>query len=187
MPVKVEVRLDVDSMAEFMIHRIYTSMPGIVSIALGVLNVGLVYAFYRKEEFLLAVLFVVFALLLLVGFPYYIRYRVEKMKDSRRFTETVAYEFTEEGITTTTSEDSGKASWSKFKRAISKKRSIILFDHQNQAVILPIVQLGEQYTPVVDMIFSHMPAAAVRIRRLDKKNEKDQSGGNGKDSDRDKQ
>lgn len=182
MPVKVEIKLDVDSMAEFMIYRIYTSMPGIVSIVLGVLNVGLVFAFFRKEDFLLAALFIVFALLLLVGFPYYIRYKVGKMKDSRRLTETVTYEFTEDGIVTTTSEDSGKASWSKFKRAISKKRSIILIDHQKQAIILPIAQLGEQYTPVMDMIFEHMPVPAVRIRRLDKKNEKDRSSGNGKDS-----
>lgn len=187
MSVKVKIRLDVDSMAEFMIHRIYTSMPGIVSILLGVLNVGLVFAFFRKEEYLLAVLFIVFALLLLVGFPYYIRYKVGKMKDSRRLTETVAYEFTEDGIITTTSEESGKASWSKFKRAISKKRSILLFDHQKQAIILPVAQLGEQYTAVVDMIYEHMPVPAVRIRRMDKKNEKDRSGGHGNDSNRDEQ
>ena len=41
MPVKVEVKLDVDSMADFMVYNIYTSGPGMVALILGVLNMGL--------------------------------------------------------------------------------------------------------------------------------------------------
>ena len=35
MPVKVEVKLDVDSMADFMVYNIYTSGPGMVALILG--------------------------------------------------------------------------------------------------------------------------------------------------------
>ena len=91
------------------------------------------------------------------------------MQNSRRLDIPVTYEFDDYGIETTTPDDSGKASWSKFKRAVSKKRIIILYDAQKRAIILPVDQMAEEYTAVVDMIYAHMPAPAVRIRRLDKK------------------
>ena len=63
----------------------------------------------------------------------------------------------------------GKASWSKFKRAVARKRIIILYTAEKQAIVLPIDQMGDQYTAVVDLIYANMPAPAVRIRRMDGK------------------
>ena len=51
MPVKVEVKLDVDSMADFMVYNIYTSGPGMVALILGVLNMGLAVSFIMKGDF----------------------------------------------------------------------------------------------------------------------------------------
>lgn len=173
MSVKVEVRLDAVSMTDFMIYHIYTSGAGMIALILGMLNIGLTIAFVMKRQFLLAVLFLLFVILIFVAFPAFIRKKVEKqMENSKRLEEAVTYEFMEDGILTTTSEDSGKASWSKFKRAISRKSIIFLYDSQKRAIILPVSQLGDKYTEVVDMIFAHMPAPAVRIRRRDgKKND----------------
>ena len=41
MPVKVEVRLDVESMTEFMLYHIYTGSAGALTLVLGALNIGL--------------------------------------------------------------------------------------------------------------------------------------------------
>lgn len=168
MSVKVEVKLDVESMADFMIYHIYTSGAGMTALILGMLNVGLTIAFVMKRQFLLAAVFLLFVCLVFIVFPVFIRKKVIKqMQNSRRLEETVTYEFMDDGILTTTSEDSGKASWSKFKRAISRKQIIFLYDAQKRAIILPVSQLGDRYTEIVDMIFAHMPAPAVRIRRMD--------------------
>ena len=51
MPVKVEVKLDVDSMADFMVYNIYTSGPGMVALILGVLNMGLAVSFIMERGF----------------------------------------------------------------------------------------------------------------------------------------
>ena len=170
MPVKVEVKLDVESMADFMVYNIYTSGAGMVALVLGILNMGLVVAYITKGEFLLVLMFLAFAFLILGVFPYIIRRKVAKqMQNSKRLGEPVTYEFEEDGITTTTADDSGKASWSKFKRAVSRKRIIILYTAQKQAIVLPIDQMGDNYTAVVDLIFAKMPAPSVRIRRLDGK------------------
>lgn len=168
MSVKLEVKLDAQSMTDFMIYHIYTSGAGMTAIVLGMLNVGLTIAFVMRQQYLLAVVFCAFVLLIFGAFPAFIKNKVKKqMANSKRLEETVTYEFMEDGIVTTTSADSGKASWSKFKRAISRKRIIFLYDKQRRAIILPVVQLGDRYTEVVDMIFANMPAPAVRIRRLD--------------------
>lgn len=169
MSVKIDVKLDVQSMGDFMIHQIFTSVAGITAIVLGIFNIALSYAFLKRQEYIQMVVFILFAILILWVFPWFVRYRVRKMKDSRQMTETVTYEFSEDGITTITSKDSGKASWKRFKKAVSKKQIVILYADKKQAIILPVSQMGENYTAIVDMIYEHMPAPAVRIRRLDGK------------------
>lgn len=174
MSVVVDVKLDVESMADFMIYQIYSSISGVVALVLGFLNLGLTVAFARQKNYFLMAVFLVFAFLILFAFPMYIRHRVGKLKDSKRMTEVVTYEFAEDGIITTTAEDTGKASWARFKKAASKKRIIMLFDDKKNAIILPVDRLGEDYTAVVDLIYDHMPAPAVRIRRLDGKKRQDE-------------
>ena len=39
MPIKIEVKMDSESMAEFMIYHIYTGTSGILALVLGFLNV----------------------------------------------------------------------------------------------------------------------------------------------------
>ena len=81
------------------------------------------------------------------------------------------YEFDENGVRTKAEDDEeGKfLAWSGFKKAISRKRIVILYDTQKRAVILPIEQMGEHYAAVTDLIAAKMPASAVRIRRGDGK------------------
>lgn len=170
MSVKVEIKMDERSMSDFMIYRIYTSAAGMIALVLGLLNIGLTIAFVMRKEYLYMCIFLLFAVLILVVFPYFIRRKVRsQMKMSKRLNAPVAYEFMDDGVITTTADDSGKASWGKFKKAISIKKIVVLFDAQKRAIILPVDQFTEQYTEVMDLIFKNMPAPAVRIRRLDVK------------------
>lgn len=170
MSVKVEIKVEAEPMAEFMLYHIYMSKAGLFALALGLMNVGLTLAFFFKKEYLLAGLFIFFVLLIFSVFPFFIRKKVtEKMRKSKQLGEIVTYEFMDDGIVTTTANDSGKASWSRFKRAIGRKQIIILYDKNKQAIVLPVDQLGEQHDDVVEMIFANMPAPAVRMRRPNKK------------------
>lgn len=170
MPVKVEVKMDVQSMTDFMLYQIYSSGAGVMVSVLAVINVVLTIVFAVKGRLGLMILYAAFAIILLVIFPYLIKRKVRKrMSGSRRLDIPVIYEFEDSGVTTTTPEDSGKASWGKFKKAVSRKRVIMLFDEQKRAIILPVDQIEDSYTAIVDLIYKNMPAPAVRIRRLDKR------------------
>lgn len=170
MPVKLKIKLDASSMAEFMLYHVYTGPVGILTLILAVLNAGSVVVFASRREWAMMFLFLVFVFLIVVALPMYIRHRVAKqMKNSRRVAAEVTYIFNEEGIETITEEDRGKASWQAFKKAVSRKEILILYAKSGQAIILPISQMEEQYTAVVNLIFTHMPAPAVRIRRTDGK------------------
>lgn len=166
MSVKVEVRMDVESMTEFMLYHIYTSSAGLLTLVLGLLNIGFTVSFALKGNYLYAVLFLVFTLLILVAFPGFIKKKVRsQMENAAKLKEPITYEFDDGGITTTTAADGSKMPWEKFKKAVSRKNIIILYDFSKHAIILPIEQLGEEYAAVVDMIFAHMPAPAVRMAK----------------------
>lgn len=164
MPVKVTVTLNVSAMTEFMIYHLYTGAAGIAVLGLGALNVGMALAFGMRGNFPVAAVFLIFALLLFLGFPKMIKRRIEGMKESKRLTEPVTYEFGEDGIRTETSERTGQASWKKFCKAVLRKNILILYDAQRRAIILPVDQLGDKYGDVVAMIKAHMPPGAVRIK-----------------------
>ncbi len=170
MPIKVDIRLDEESMIEYTLHQVYSKGAGILSIIMGILNIALVYVFLQRGEYGKMVLFAGMAVLILVGFPIYIRRSMKKqLQGHERIGVPVAYEFSDSGIKTSTGGRSGQASWGTFKKAASRKGIIMLFDAKKQAIVLPTEQLGDHYTEIVDLIFKKMPAPAVRIRRIDKK------------------
>lgn len=172
MEVKVKITLDVNAMSEFMIYHIYTGKAGMAILALGALNTGLAAAFGGRGDWVMTAVFAVFSLLLLFGFPFAIRRKVASMKGAKRLTEPVEYTFNEEGIQTVTPEKTGKASWKRFQKAVSRKNILILYDAQRHAIILPIEQLGDQYNAVVDMIVSHIPPSGVRIKKQEDRRQK---------------
>ena len=59
MPIKIEVKMDSESMAEFMIYHIYTGTSGILALVLGFLNVGFTISFVMRGNYLLAGVFLI--------------------------------------------------------------------------------------------------------------------------------
>lgn len=167
MPIKVEVKMDAESMAEFMIYHIYTGTAGVLALVLGFLNVGFTISFVMRGNYLLAGVFMIFAAVILILFPYFIKKSVTKQMENSKLTNTVAYEFDENGVRTKAEagEEGKFLAWSDFKKAISRKRILILYDTKKRAIILPIEQMGDHYAAVTDLIAAKMPASAVRIRR----------------------
>lgn len=170
MPVKVQVKMDVQSMIDFMLYHIYASMAGVITIVLGVLNIGLGIAFASKKEFLYMAGAFAFALVVLVIYPQTIRGRVKRQMEGLENKEaSVTYTFSDEGVEAVTREDSSKTEWASFKKVISRKNLLLLYNDKKEAVILPIDQIKEEYRQIVDMICAHVPAGAVKIKGLDEK------------------
>lgn len=170
MPISVDIKLDEQSIIDYSMYQIYTRGVGVVSIILGVINVLFVYVFFRRGEYIQLAIFALFAVLVIFVLPAVLKNSIKKnISKDKRLDYPVTYEFSEEGIKTIVGKKSGKASWKAFAKAISRKRIIVLFDTKKQSIILPVAQLGDNYTEIVDLIFNNMPAPAVRINRLDRK------------------
>lgn len=165
MPLKVEIRMNAELMADFMVGHVFMSGKGMAAFVLAALNVGFSIALLVRGKYAYAALFFLVALVVVLGFPMLIRAKtLKQMRASKRLEEPVIYEFDEQGVRTTIGEDSGKASWEKFVKATSFKNMIVMYDPQKRAVIMPKEQLGEQCRAVVEMIRAHMPEEAVRIK-----------------------
>lgn len=170
MPVEVKVKMDVESMTDFMLYHIYSGPPGMMTIGLGALNVGCFLAFLMRGDYPMMLLFLLFAVLIIGVFPWFIRWKVAKqMEHSKRLAVEVVYKFDEEGIETTTSYDSGKAPWDMFKKAAATKKNIIIYDASKRAVILPVHQIEKEKEEIAALIRKHMPASAVKIQKAFKK------------------
>ena len=153
MPIKVQVRVGAEVMIDFMLYHIYASAVGVITIILGILNIGLGIAFASRKEFLYMAGAFAFAVVVLVIYPQTIKNRVKRQMERMENKDAlVTYTFSEDGVET-----------------VSRKRLLLLYDDKKQAVILPIDQIQEEYAQIVDMISAHMPAPAVRIKRLDAK------------------
>lgn len=164
MAAKVQIRMNAQIMADYMVYQVFKSTPGIAAVALAALNAGLAVALAIGRRYPFALLCLLVVLVVGLGFPRLIRRRVTKrMEGYTRLTEPVTYEFTEKGVTTTTFNDSGTASWGKFTRAVQRKNLLLLYAGRSQAIILPIDQIGDEYAAITELIRTHMPAGAVRI------------------------
>ena len=166
MPVEVKIKMDVESMTDFMFYHIYSGPVGMMTMGLGALNVGCVVAFILRGDYLMMLLFLAFAILIIGVFPFYIKRKVAKqMEHSKRLAVEVVYKFDDEGIETTTSYDSGKAPWDMFKKAAATKKNIIIYDASKRAVILPLHQIEEKKGEIAALIQKHMPASAVKLQK----------------------
>ena len=86
-------------MTDFMFYHIYSGSAGMMTLGLGALNVGCTIAFFLRGDYLMMLLFIVFAVLLLGVFPVFIRKKVAKqMENSKRLGVEVDYKLTKKAL-----------------------------------------------------------------------------------------
>lgn len=167
MPIKFEVKMTKNAMFDFMLYTSYTSLGGIAGVILG--GVTLVLAIQRIMEgaYTSAAPFLVIAFFFLIGNPITLWTRSkDQVTKSPMFQKPISYEMGEEGLRISQGEASTLNKWEDFRKVISTNQSIILYVTKVRAIILPREALGEQYGTVAQMIVTHMPAKAVKIRHV---------------------
>lgn len=164
MSVEMTVRMDKETMGDFMVHHIYAGGLGMIILVLGALNVGFGLVFLMKGKVALAALFVLLAGLVFLAFPWLIRSRVSKqMKQRPHLSDPVRYIFQEDGVETITEAESGKASWKKFKRVVWKGRVLILYAEGAKAILLPIEQIKGQLPEIIELLQRKLPPSEIKI------------------------
>ena len=167
MSVKFDVKMTSKEMYDFMLYTTMTSLSGILGIIAGGLLLVLGIKQITMGEIATAATYLMFASIFLVITPVNTRIRAgEQVKRVPMFQKPITYELNEYGVTVSQDDQSAESSWEDFRKVISTNKSIIMFITKKRAIIFPKESLGEQYSAVVKVISTHMPANKVKIRHV---------------------
>lgn len=165
--VKFDVKMTDKAMYDFLLYHTYTKVSGILGVVFGFLMLLFGVRQVAENQLETAVFLFFLAFFFLVFTPFILWKRAkEQVKHTPMFLEPIHYELTEKGIEVSQGEQKNLNEWRDFDKAVATNQSIILYVTRMRAIIFPKKDLGEQYTVVVQMIFTHMPAAKVKIRQV---------------------
>lgn len=167
MSVKFDVKMTSKAMYDFMLYTSMTSLSGIFGIIAGgfFLVMGIKQALLG--EIATAATYFMFATIFLVVNPINVRIRAgEQVKRTPMFQKPITYELNEYGVIASQDGQTAESSWEDFRKVISTNKSIIMFITKKRAIIFPKEFLGEQYSAVVKVISTHVPANKVKIRHV---------------------
>lgn len=165
MSVKIEVKMLPKYMCDFMFYHQYTHLSGLLGIGVGLIALGLGITTLLDGDAQAAMPMFLVAVLFLVVTPMTTRSRAKmQVEKSDMFKKPLQYEFTEEGVFVRQDELEVLNKWDEFTKAVSTKKSVVLYITRVRAIIFPKECLGDKYDDVVKMIQTHMSPAKVKIR-----------------------
>ncbi len=165
MSIKIEVKMLPKYMCDFMFYHQYTHLSGLLGIGVGLIALGLGITTLLDGDAQAAMPMFLVAVLFLVVTPMTTRSRAKmQVEKSDMFKKPLQYEFTEEGVFVRQDELEALNKWDEFTKAVSTKKSVVLYITRVRAIIFPKECLGDKYDDVVKMIQTHMSPAKVKIR-----------------------
>ena len=165
MSIKIEVKMLPKYMCDFMFYHQYTHLSGLLGIGVGLIALGLGITTLLDGDAQAAMPMFLVAVLFLVVTPMTTRSRAKmQVEKSDMFKKPLQYEFTEEGVFVRQDELEALNKWDEFTKAVSTKKSVVLYITRVRAIIFPKEWLGDKYDDVVKMIQTHMSPAKVKIR-----------------------
>ncbi len=163
-PEKVPSLLDIDihmntgDLYDYMLHHAYTSVAGILGTCFGL--VALVIYLDKRQ-----IVYLVFGLIIILYLPITLYQKaLMQLKMNPVFKQALSYRFTEEGYTVSQNEVSQSIAWKDCTKAISTKRSLVIYTGNSNASIFPRRELGGDVTTLMGIISGHMEPSKVKIR-----------------------
>lgn len=156
--VELDVKIEAGDLYDFMLIHTYNSSSGLLGSVVGALAVltGLV-----KGE----VLFVVLGGVLLFYLPWTLFLKSRKqVLENPVFAQPLHYVLDETGIAVSQGENREHQNWSEMVKAVSTRRSIIVYTSKNGATIFPRKQMQDKTTSVIQIICTNMEPKKVKIR-----------------------
>ena len=142
---------------DYLIHHAYTHFPGIMSVCFAVLGL-LFYA--RTSE----IIYLALAVLLIFYLPVNLGYRAKVQMMSPVFKEPIDYEVSEAGIRMRQNEAESLATWDMIEKAVSTKKSIVMYTGKNSATIFPREALGDDLTAFLSIAAAGMKPGRMKVR-----------------------
>lgn len=165
--VKFDVKMTDKAMYDFLLYHTYTKVSGMLGVMFGFLMFLVAFRQLAQKQPETSVFFFFLAFFFLVFTPVILWKRAkEQVKHTPMFQEPIHYELNQKGVAVSQGEQKTLNKWKDFEKAVATNQSIILYVTRMRAIIFPRKDMGEQYTAAVSMIYTHMPAAKVKIRQV---------------------
>ena len=168
MSVKFDVKLTSEDMYRFNIHHAYTSLQGILSLAMGAFIIAVIIISGQFQEFITAVPYVALALIFLLYIPITLWFRSKRqisMSDVLR--ETLHFELNDEGIVVTSDalEEQALLPWKQVYKAVTTRHNFLIYSNRVNAYIVPKAQVEEQLSEIYEAFEKHCEDYRLKIKR----------------------
>lgn len=158
MELEFDVHMSTSVLYDYSLYHTYRGLSGILGTAVGVL---LIANFVNSHQ----IIYLIFGLITVGYLPIALYMNAKRqMLAVPAFKEPLHYRFTEEGIEVSQGEVTQSQEWSAVLKAVSTKKSVILYTGKAVASIFPREDMGSQTEAVIKMICAHVEPKRVKIR-----------------------
>lgn len=156
--VQFSVKMNAWILYDYLLNHEYSSASGIIGTCFGFLGVIL----YAKTQY---PIYLIFGLILIFYLPVNLRYRAGlQMQATKVFKKPLNYLINQDGITVTQDDISESVTWEQCVKAVSTRKSIIVYTGKKNATIFPRKDLGDQLPALIATLAENMEPSKVKIR-----------------------
>ena len=165
MKITFDINLNSGHLFRFYMYQAYTGMQGIVSVILCILGFIMAGISAKSGHMANTMMYLVFGLVFLLYVPgaLYMRSK-SNLKKNQVFGNTLHFDISEEGIRVSQNGDSGELMWDQIYKMITVKNLILIYTNRVNAYILPIEQIGRQYSNLRKLAMEQLEKCRVRMR-----------------------
>ena len=155
---ELEILMNFRALYDYLLRHSYSSAAGILGSCFGVAGI-LLFLSHRH------VLYLIMGLVILFYLPVELARRAKlTMLTNPVFKKPLRYRFSADGIEVAQGEDRSFVGWDGCTKAVSTKKSIILYTGKNNACVFPREQITGGAETLISVLASHMEAKRVKIK-----------------------
>ncbi|MBR3307742.1 MAG: YcxB family protein [Lachnospiraceae bacterium] len=155
---EISVKMSAGLLYDYMLKHAYSSAAGILGTCFGAAGVLFFFADGNPLYLILGIVLIVFLPISLAGKSNSL------MQLNPAFQDPLNYRFDSKGFTVSQGEEEGSVSWDGCTKAVSTKRSIIVYTGKNNASIFPRDQIEGGAEALMAVLGKYMDPKRIKIR-----------------------
>ena len=165
MKVTFDVSLTSNHVFKFNIYQAYRGMQGIISILFPAVLIGVVIGKYEDFGPANALMYIAFAIVLLLYLPVSLWLRSKKaLITNEALAKPLHYEFSEETICVSQEEENAEFKWENIYKMVATKSMVLIYTNRINAFIIPREQLQGTYLDLAKLAKSKLDRSRVSMR-----------------------
>lgn len=171
MRTEFQIQLTSQLWLNYMIHRYYTNVFGILTVPVGIICLMLGVQDITNPAAAgnnwVGYVEILAAFLMLIGIPVSMWLDgKQRAKKDLSFLEKVSYTLEESGISAKSSQGERKVGWQEIQKVTATGQQVILLFGKRRVILLPKKQMGVKYIPALQIISAYTAPEKVKIRGI---------------------